>query len=158
MRKYAALLTFLFLITSIISVSQNVEGQKPEKNVPSVVFAAFNNQFPSQEPVWFSDYQGRYNQQLVYEARFILDKRYSSAVYDKAGGFVALASNVDHKELPLKIREYMTDNFPNFPLMDSILVILRNQEKTYELGIIIDGEYIIKVFSETGEFIKSTRA
>lgn len=158
MKKLTFLFTLIYLLNSISASAQNGVRNKPESSVPNNVSRAFNIQFPSQDPVWFIDYQGRYNQQLVYEARFIIDKRYSSAVYDRLGDFVAFAFTVDYQEIPIKIRKYMNRNFPSFSILDAIFVTLRNNDKTYELGILIDGEYIIKVFSEAGEFIKSTRA
>ena len=40
--------------------------------------------------------------------------------------------------------------------MESILVTSGNAV-TIELGIMIDDDFIVKVFSEAGEFIKSTK-
>lgn len=149
---------YIFLMIACTAKSQVLIGQKPEKNVPIAVSAVFNDQFPASDPVWFSRYQGRFGQQLVYEARFIFGNRYSSAFYTKEGGFVAFASTVDYDEIPVEIREYMMQNFPGFSILDSIFVTRSKGDKTYELGIMVDNEYIIKVFSEKGQFIKSTRA
>jgi hypothetical protein len=44
--------------------------------------------FPDKEPVWFSNYQGRFNQKLVYQAKFILTK-ILQAIYDMNGKQVA---------------------------------------------------------------------
>jgi len=158
MSKFTLLLLFTCFCNSAIGSSQNIVGQKPEKNVPIIVSAAFNEQFPSKEPVWFSNYQGRYNQKLVYEGRFIFDKRYSTAIYDFEGNMLAFAAKVESNEIPEKAIEYMNDQFPAFPILDAILVTKKNNEVTYELGIMIDKEYIIKVFTEKGEFLRSTRS
>ena len=123
-----------------------------------MVSAAFDAKFPKQDPVWFSDYENRYNQKLVYEGRFIFDNRYSTAYYDKEGNMLAFAAQVERNEIPGKALEYMQENFPTFPIVDSILVTTHDDEVTYELGIVVDGEYIVKVFSKEGRFIKSTRA
>ncbi len=150
---------FLFLLFSYADAfSQNIVGQKPERNVPVIVSTAFNEKFPSSDPIWFSNYQGRYNQKLVYEGRFIFDNRYSSAIYDRDGILLAFATKIENKEIPKQALKYMSENFPTFPILDSILVTSKNNDVTYELGIMIDDEYIIKVFSDKGEFIKSTRA
>jgi hypothetical protein len=148
---------FLLLLTSSAK-SQSLIGERPEKNVPVVVSAVFNDQFPSNDPVWFSRYQGRFSQQLVYEARFIFSNKYSSAFYTKEGSFIAFASSIDYAEIPVEIRKYMMQNFPGFSILNSILVTKSDGDKTYEIGIMVDDEYIIKVFSEKGDFIKSTRA
>ena len=157
MLKSISIFLFLSLFNYSIVFSQNIVGQKPERNVPIVVETAFKEKFPSSEPVWFSNYQGRYNQKLVYEGRFIFDNRYSCAIYDTDGVLIAFAAKVENKELPQKVLKYMNENFPSFPILESILVN-SNNTVTYELGIVVDGEYIIKVFSDMGEFIKSTRA
>ncbi|RZJ33813.1 MAG: hypothetical protein EOO51_12290 [Flavobacterium sp.] len=149
-------LCLIFLGTAVSA--QNYHGQKPEKNIPTVVSAAFDKRFPHGDPIWFSDYENRYNQKLVYEGRFLFDNRYSTAVYDKEGNLLAFAAQVERNEIPQKALKYMTENFPTFPIVDSILVTTHDDEVTYELGIVVDGEYIVKVFSKEGDFIKSTRA
>ena len=78
--------------------------------------------------------------------------------FNSEGNYLAFASSIEHFEIPIKIREYMEENFPGYSIVDSILVARGADENTYELGIIIDNEYVIKVFSEKGEFIKSTRS
>ncbi len=151
----------LFVVISLHcapAFSQRTVGQKPERNVPIVVSAAFNEQFPSKEPIWFGNYQGRYNEKLVYEGRFIFDNRYSAAMYDVDGNMLAFAAKVENNEIPAKALEYMNNQFPSFPILDAILVTTKKNEITYELGIMVENEYIIKVFSEKGEFIKSTRS
>ncbi len=158
MTKFTIILLGVILSHFSTAYSQNIVGQKPEKNVPIIVSAAFNEQFPSKEPIWFSNYQGRYNQKLVYEGRFFFDKRYSMAVYDVEGNMLAFAAKVEENEIPEKAVQYMKDQFPSYQILDAILVTTKSNEVTYELGIMIDSEYIIKVFSEKGEFLRSTRS
>lgn len=157
MKNILPLLSLLLLFNYTSIIAQDIVGQKPERNVPIAVSSAFKDKFPSMDPIWFSNYQGRYNQKMVYEGRFIFDNRYSTAVYDPTGKFIAFAAKVETNEVPQKVMEYMKENFPSFPIKESILVTY-GDEVTYELGIFIDGQYVIKVFSKTGEFIKSTRA
>jgi len=158
MSKIIIFLFLAFLSNFPVAYSQNIVGQKPERNVPIIVSAAFNEQFPSKEPVWFTNYQGRYNQKLVYEGRFIFDKRYSTAIYDFEGNMLAFAAKVEENEIPEKALQYMNDEFPSYQIVDAILVTTKSNEVTYELGIIVDREYIIKIFSEKGEFLRSTRS
>ena len=88
----------------------------------------------------------------------MFDKRYSTAIYDGEGNMIAFAAKLENSEIPEKVVKYMNENFPSFPILDAILVTSVKNEVTYELGIVIDGEYIVKVFSNDGDFIKSTRA
>jgi len=158
MFKTISIFVFVFLVNYGTSYSQSTVSQKPEKNVPIAVSKAFNEKFPVKDPIWFSSYQGRYDQKLVYEGRFMFDNRYSSAIYDSEGILLAFAAKVEYKEIPAAAVKYMNENFPNFRILDSILVTSKTNDVTYELGIMVDGEYIIKVFSDKGDFIKSTRA
>jgi hypothetical protein len=50
----------------------------------------FRTSFPDKEPVWFSNYQGRFNQKLVYQAKFIFWQRYCQAIYDMNGNKLLL--------------------------------------------------------------------
>ena len=152
------LLSVAILLNCTVAFSQHTVGQKPERNVPIAVSAAFNEQFPSKDPIWFGNYQGRYNEKLVYEGRFIFDNRYSAAMYDGEGNMLAFVAKVERNEIPVKALEYMNNQFPSFPILDAILVTTKNNEITYELGIMVENEYIIKVFSDKGEFIKGTRS
>jgi hypothetical protein len=56
-----------------------------------------------------SKYQGKNNQELVYEAKFIFDDRYCKSVYDFNGNQIAFAATVDYLELPEGIRKYMEE-------------------------------------------------
>jgi hypothetical protein len=156
MLKSTLLLSCLFLFTFSTVFSQDLVVQKPESNVPAPISAAFAKKFPTSEPVWFSDYQGKYNQQLVYEGRFMYKNRNTSVIYEANGNLIATVVRVDQKELPKKIVAYMNEKFPSFPIRDAALVTAQNNETTYEVGIIINETYVIKVFSEEGDFIKST--
>src|SRR5690606_35115043 len=90
---------FLVCFYSTVCHAQFI-GLKPERNVPALVEEAFQNKFPGHDPVWYSKYQGRYNQKLVYEGRFMFDNRYSAAVYDTDGIMVAFAATVELSEVP----------------------------------------------------------
>ena len=158
MKITTAILTVILFIVSHTASAQFIGKQKPERDVPNAVAANFTQRFPQADPVWFSSYQGRYDQRQVYEARFLFDNRYSMAIFDKEGNFIAFAATVTSNEVPQKAIQYMKDNFPTYPILDSILVTRINNDVTYELGIMVDEVYIIKVFSESGDFIRSTRA
>ena len=155
--RYIYLALVLFTQITFLN-AQDFTKLKPEKNVPVIVVTEFNQKFPLKEPVWFSQYQGRHDQRLVFEARFIFDNRYSSAVYDKNGGLIAFAAAIEKKEIPSKISEYMVEHFPSFPIIESFIVTRGNNDVTYEIGIFIDNELVIKVFKQNGDFIKSTKA
>jgi hypothetical protein len=148
-----------FLISAVTSVfCQNIVDQEPEQIVPTVVTAAFHLKFPIKKPVWFSSYEGRYSQQLVHEGRFIFDNRNSSAIYGNEGNLIAFAATVERSEIPAEALNYMKEKYPYSTILDTIMVTRGINDVTFELGISISGEYIIKVFSEKGKFIKSTKA
>ncbi len=159
MKNILRVFLVLFILNTVATFAQHTVAQKPEKNVPRLVEMAFKEKFPAGDPVWFSNYQGRWIEQphLVYEGRFMFDKRYSTAVYDEKGTLIAFAAQIENKEIPQKALQYMKENFPSYPIIESILVTSGNTVRI-ELGIMIDDDFVVKVFSEGGDFIKSTKA
>ncbi|TDD97009.1 hypothetical protein [Flavobacterium cellulosilyticum] len=155
---FKGILVVLFLSQVSVAKAQNTAKSKLDKNVPAIVLEKFSIDFPTHDPVWFSQYQGRYNQKLVFEGKFIFDNRYSSAVYDINGNLLAFTATVDKYELPEAITAYMTANYPSFPIVETLLVTRDMKDVTYEVGIYIDNQLVIEVFSENGDFIKSTKA
>ncbi len=153
-----ALLVFILFIANLTANAQAFEGQKPEKNVPNIVSASFNSKFGTKDVVWFTHYQGRYDNKLVYEGRFIFDNRYSIAVYNREGNLIAFVANVEYAEVPSKVRDYMKNNFLGRDIVEARLVTRGANDITYEIGVVIDNVYVVKVFTENGDFIRSTRA
>lgn len=158
MKVLKKLLFSAFLsLFGILTQAQKDGSSKIERNIPLIVAEAFRTSFPDKDPVWFSNYQGRYNQKLVYHAKFIFDKRYCQAIYDMNGNQVAFAATVEYLELPEGARNYMTKHYPTFPIIEALLVTDSKKEVTYEIGIYLDNQYMIQVFSGAGTFIKNTR-
>ena len=158
MSKLCKVLGIIILMHISVLNAQSVNGSKLEKNVPAYIVEKFNQKFPSQDPVWFFRFQGRYDDKLVYEAKFMLDNRYSMAVYDINATLLAFAATIDKSELPTQATAYMAEHYPNFPIIETLLVTRGDNDITYEVGIYIDNQYVIQVFSKTGDFIKSTKA
>jgi len=155
---FKGILVVLLLFQFTVSDAQISNKSRLERNIPEIVLEMFSQKFPSQDPVWFSQYQGRYDQKLVFEGKFIFDNRYSSAVYDKEGNLLAFAITIDKNEIPEKVIKYMTEKFPSFPIVEALLVTRNLSDVTFEIGIYIDNQFVIEVFSENGDFIKSTKA
>ncbi|MGV9004070.1 hypothetical protein [Flavobacterium sp.] len=132
----------------------NLQAQRIEHNVPIIVKDAFQQKFPDKEPIWFSEYQGRFDQKLVYEARFMFDNRYSKAFYENEGKMLAFAAVIETKELPEKALRYMKENYPAFPIAQALLVTYASNEVQFEVGIYIDNAFMVQVFSKDGDFIK----
>jgi hypothetical protein len=65
---------------------------------------------------------------------------------------------VERSEIPAEALNYMKEKYPYSTILDTIMVTRGINDVTFELGISISGEYIIKVFSDKGKFIKSTKA
>lgn len=152
------LFLFSVLLFGLISQAQNDGRSKIERSIPLVVTESFRNTFPDKDPVWFSNYQGRYDQKLVYEGKFIFDKRYCAAIYDINGNQVAFAATVEYKELPEKARNYMTTNYPSFAINETLLVTNNQKVVTYEVGIFIQNKYVIFTFTKDGDFMQNTKA
>lgn len=155
---FKGILVVILLFQANISCAQNTNKSKLEKNIPDIVLERFSQKFPSHDPVWFSQYQGRYNQKLVFEGKFIFDNRYSSAIYDQDGNLIAFAATIEKNEIPDKVNQYMTENLPSFSIVEALLVTRNINDVTYEIGIYIDNQFVIEVFSKNGDFIKSTKA
>ena len=148
----------LFLMQLTIASAQNAVALKPEKNIPQVILEAFAKKFPSQDPVWFRQYEGSENQKLRFEAKFIFDNRYSSAIYENEGALIAFAAKIENKEIPQKALQYMNENLPNYPISEALLVTRGGNDITYEIGIYINNQYIIEVFDKEGNYIKRTKS
>lgn len=156
MKKLITLSLVLFAFSMSNLFAQDLTPSKPEKNVPIMVAQAFETQYPQKDPVWFSQYQGRYNEQLVYEARFIFDNRYSSAVYNRDARLIAFAATIEASEIPVKAVEYMKNNYTDRGVTDAMLVTRGAKETSIELGIYINNRFTIVVFDKEGNFIKTT--
>lgn len=152
--KLSALLLFVFQFSNLIA--QDIVAPKPEKNVPIIVAEAFQTKFSKMEPVWFTQFQGRYNDKLVYEARFIFDKRYSSAVYNRDGTLIAFAATIEANEIPQKAIDYMKKNYTDRGITDAMMVTRGEKEVTFELGLFISNRFTVVVFDKEGNYIKTT--
>lgn len=152
------LLSIIIFMQVTFFYAQNLNESKLEKNVPLIVLDMFNQKFPSQDPIWFSGYQGKYDQKLVFEAKFFFDNRTFMAIYDKSGNLLAIASTIEKHELPDRVNNYMSENYASFPIVEILLVTRGKDDITYEIGIYIDNQYVIQVFTKNGAFLKSTKA
>jgi hypothetical protein len=156
MKKFITLSIVLIAFSLNSLFAQDMTTRKPERNVPIAVAEAFKSKYSQSDPVWFSQYQGRYNDQLVYEARFIFDNRYSSAIYDRAGIMIAFAATIEASEIPAKAIIYMKNNYTDRGVTEAMLVTRREKETSIELGIYINNRFTIVVFDKEGNFIKTT--
>lgn len=148
--------TVLLIAFSFNSLfAQEATARKPEKKIPLIVEEAFRSKFAEKEPVWFSQYQGRYDDQLVYEARFIFDKRYSAAVYNREGALVAFAATIETSEIPQQAVEYMHNKYPYQPIIEALTVSRENKDPRIELGIYIGTNLMVFVFDKEGLFIET---
>jgi hypothetical protein len=156
MKKIIILSTLLFTFSLGQLFAQNLTPRKPERIVPIIVSTAFQSQYQQKDPVWFSQYQGRYNDNLVYEARFIFDNRYSSAIYNRDGRMIAFGATIEASEIPQNAIEYMKNKYSDRGVTEAMLVTRGEKETTIELGIYIDNRFTIVVFDRSGKYIKTT--
>lgn len=70
---------------------------------------------------------------------------------------VAFVTAIEYTEIPKNARDYLDVNFPGRAIIDSVLVTRGGDDVTYEIGIYLDNQFVVKVFSKNGEFIKGVR-
>lgn len=148
-----SLLLVVFQFSNVFA--QDIVAPKPEGNVPINIAESFQAKFPQKEPVWFTQYQGRYDNKLVYEARFIFDKRYSAAIYNREGDLIAFTAKIENSEIPEKALLYMKENYP-YQTITEAGIVDRGKTSTVELGIYINNRFTVVVFDKEGNFIKTT--
>ena len=156
MKKLIQLSFILIVFQFANAFAQELVPPKPEKNIPVLIATSFQKKFPQKEPVWFTQYQGRYNDKLVYEARFIFDNRYSTAVYDRDGNLIAFAATIEASEIPQKAIDYMKKNYTDRAVTEAMMVTRGENDVTFELGIYINNRFTVVVFDKEGNFIKTT--
>lgn len=144
----------LSLLISFLLMNKNY-SQRLESSVPIIVNDSFQKRFPDKDPVWFSTLMGKYDKRLVYEARFMMDNRYTKAFYENEGTLIAFASTIEESELPERIREYMKENYPTLPIVESLLVTHIKNGIHYEVGVYIDGDFVVMTFSKEGQYLKT---
>lgn len=157
MKTIHKLSIFLILFSFNSVLGQDVVLNKPENNVPIIVAEAFQTEFPKQEPVWYSQYQGRYDTKLVYEAHFAYLNRTSVAIYNRDGGLIAFAATIEKAEIPQKAIEYMNTHYASQSITEALLVTRGKTHSTIELGIYIGNSFTIVVFDKEGNFTKTSR-
>lgn len=156
--SFKNLFLLFFIFCGVVAQAQNDGTSRIERNVPIVIAESFNAVFSAKDPVWFTRYQGENNQELEYEAKFIFDDRYCKSVYDSNGNQIAFAATVDYLELPEYARVYMEEKYPFFPIMEALMVTDNENVVTHEIGVYIDNQYMIQVFSKDGDFIKNIKS
>lgn len=148
--------SFLLIVFQFSTVlAQDNKHRKPEGSVPILVEQTFKSKFPNKDAVWFSQYQGRYNDKLVYEARFMFDNRYSAAIFNKEANLIAFTATITAAEIPQKAVDYMKEHYP-YQSVTEAGIVDRGNKSTVELGIYINGRFTVVVFNKEGNFIKAT--
>ena len=84
----------------------------------------------------------------------MFDNRYSKAFYENEGKMLAFATVIEKTELPQKVLTYMVENYPTFPIAESLLVSYSNKDVEFEVGIYIDNHFVVQVFNKDGDFLK----
>ena len=92
---------------------------------------------------------------MVFEARFLFDKRYSTAVYNREGDMIAFTATIENSEIPEKALTYMKEHYP-YQTITEAGIVDRGKESTIELGIYINNRFTVVVFDKEGNFIKTT--
>ncbi len=150
MKKIA--FTIAFLCSCFIQ-AQTVE--KPNGVEPPVqVIKVFEKDFPKVKPVWRKEFDGEDNDQLSYEADFMINDTSMTAVYNALGQFKVLQIGMKETDIPAKIKEYMAKNYPKNNIKRAAKMMTNENKVTYEIGITINGKWVDAVFNKEGDFLE----
>ena len=124
-------------------------------DIPNNVFANFQAQYPGVQAEWQSEFRGRYDQALVYEATFVRNDSKHIAIYGKDGSLRTLVSSIATSELPQKAQDYMRDKYPNDVIRDAVRITKHSGDVLYETGVSRDGKLYDIQFSEDGTYLQT---
>lgn len=148
-----------FLLSGEIANGQITSLPEPEPTtvVPSLVQLSLQEKFPGVDPIWYRRYRGDFDQQLRFQAKFMVGDKTVLAVFNKTGVLMATVVELDLKDIPKKAQKYMQKNYPYNSISQSAKITQIDNVVTYELGTYIDNYYVIVKFNENGKFIQLSK-
>jgi len=147
---------FLFLqLLCLHAMAQHSVNMLQPGDIPQAVFINFQKQYPGVQAEWQSEFRGRYDQALVYEATFVRDNSKHIAIYDKDGSFRTLVSSISTSELPQQAQDYMKQHYPDDFIRDAIRIDKYSGETLYEAGIARNGELYDIQFTRDGTYLQT---
>jgi hypothetical protein len=145
---------FFFQLICVQAFAQHTVSMLQPDDIPQAVFINFQKQYPGVQAEWQSEFRGRYDQALVYEATFVRDDSKHIAIYGKDGDFRTLVSSISTAELPQKAQDYMKQHYPDDFIRDAIRITKNSGEILYETGIARDGKLYDIQFSRDGTYLQ----
>lgn len=146
----------LFLLILLASLGIAVMAQKSEKaakkvEVPAVVKAAFQNDYPAVKKVkWGADGAG-------FEAEFVLNTKEVSVVYDNTGHRTEFEMDIEINQLPTAAHDYIIKNYAGYKITEASKITNDKSVVTYEAQVKMGKEAKDVIFDVNGNFIKEDK-
>ncbi len=152
MKRYFILMTLVSGLGTF-SFAQNVQHKDEEKNertnqkqVPAEVKQAFASRFPGVSANWEQE-------NSKYEANFKQMGHEMSAVFTKNGRMEESEMEINVKELPTRIIEYVKTNYKGRTIKEAAKITKEDGSINYEAEV--DGKDLI--FDKDGRFLKKVK-
>lgn len=129
-----------------------VYGQeKKASNIPEAAIKAFASKFSeAKKAKWSLEKSGE------YEVEFILAGAECSAVYDGKGNLVESETELEEKDLPASIRDYIAKDYSGFMLGEISKTVNGKGVQTFEVEVSKNKQSLELVFDANGKFLKKT--
>ena len=137
----------LALLSSIAGFSQEKKESSEKKvQAPEATRAAFMKAYPSASKVkWEKEGQD-------FEVNFMQGKKEMSAVYNAAGVLQETEEEINVKELPASVQEYVKAHYKG-SISEAAKVMKSNGEVNYEAEV----NKVDLIFDKDGKFIKTAK-
>jgi len=140
----------LFLAIAIaFSVNLAAQTEKKSKKiaVPAVIRETFKKEFPNKKVKWEME-------NADFEAKFKINGKDASAVYNNEGHQKALEIEIKKSELPSSALEFLKKNYPRNKINETEKITDDKNVITYESEIEKDEKSFDVLFDDKGNFIK----
>lgn len=142
--------TILILTLSVFTFSCSNAQKMNDADVPAAVKNSFSKKFPGAK---VEKWEKEGND---YEAEFDWNKTESSAVFDAAGTFKEIESEIKTSELPKNVTEYCQKNYAEYKISEAAKITDANGKVMYEAELSKGKEHFDVIFDQNGNFIKKS--
>lgn len=132
----------VILALSFICFYTNAQKIK-ETAVPDLVLNSFTNNFPDASGVTWTKSDN------LYQANFNQARTVIKAILDSLGNIKETDQQINNKEIPPRVQQYVQQYFPKQKIKDSYKIIEPDGTIKYEIELNANFLY----FTETGEFL-----
>ena len=138
-----SLTTVVVMLSATLTFAQKMQ----EKNIPASVISTFQKNYPTVKSVKW-DKEGE-----QYEANFDLQKADNSVLIDAQGNIVETEVEIELRELPTSILEYVKLHYAGKQAKESAKITDAKGAVTYEVEI----KGMDLIFDSKGKFIKELK-